>query len=247
MHPSDETLAALAMGEPTDQVSLEHVRSCPRCRAVVDEFSGLTVRVKDAAGVRLQAPPESVWAQIAAETAEPDRETAAPDRESARSDRPDETAWPIQQPSGPARRRFSRRWVIGGVAAGVAVGVLAGVVVPQVTQPRPQMVAQASLQTLDTRQAQGQATVTGEGSALDLTLKVQPLTAGAGFLEVWLINTDLKRMVSIGVLPNGATQQQFPITGALLEQGYLIVDISREPFDDRPQHSGDSLLRGELS
>jgi anti-sigma-K factor RskA len=76
---------------------------------------------------------------------------------------------------------------------------------------------------------------------------VQPQTAGTGFLEVWLINTDLKRMVSVGVLPNGSNAQEFPITSTLLEQGYVIVDISREPFDDRPQHSGDSLLRGTLS
>jgi len=54
-------------------------------------------------------------------------------------------------------------------------------------------------------------------------------------------------MVSVGVLPNGSNAQEFPITSTLLEQGYVIVDISREPFDDRPQHSGDSLLRGTLS
>jgi Fe-S-cluster formation regulator IscX/YfhJ len=53
-------------------------------------------------------------------------------------------------------------------------------------------------------------------------------------------------MVSIGVLPSDATEKRFPIPQALIDQGYVIVDISRENFDDQPQHSGDSLLRGTL-
>ncbi len=32
----------------------------------------------------------------------------------------------------------------------------------------------------------------------------------------------------------------------IIDQGYVIVDISKEQFDDKPAHSGDSLLRGQL-
>ena len=32
----------------------------------------------------------------------------------------------------------------------------------------------------------------------------------------------------------------------LIDQGYVVVDISKEQFDDKPAHSGDSLLRGQL-
>ncbi|MGO4602380.1 hypothetical protein [Terrabacter sp. 2YAF2] len=38
----------------------------------------------------------------------------------------------------------------------------------------------------------------------------------------------------------------FPVTQGLIDQGYVIVDISKEQFDDKPAHSGDSLLRRQL-
>jgi hypothetical protein len=64
---------------------------------------------------------------------------------------------------------------------------------------------------------------------------------------VWLINKDLERMVSVGVLEPGERDQSFAIPQELLDQGYVIVDISREGFDDAPQHSGDSVVRGTLA
>jgi hypothetical protein len=38
-----------------------------------------------------------------------------------------------------------------------------------------------------------------------------------------------------------------PVSQQLIDEGYVIVDISREPFDDQPAHSGQTLVRGELS
>lgn len=76
-------------------------------------------------------------------------------------------------------------------------------------------------------------------------MTARPLDAGNGYLEVWLINADGKRMVSVGVLRPGESGT-FPVTQALIDQGYVIVDISKEQFDDKPAHSGDSLLRGQL-
>jgi len=72
-------------------------------------------------------------------------------------------------------------------------------------------------------------------------------TFSLGGAEAWLINSELKRMVSVGVLPSRATEQDLRVTRSLIDQGCVIVDISREKFDDRPQHSGDSLLRGSLA
>jgi hypothetical protein len=37
------------------------------------------------------------------------------------------------------------------------------------------------------------------------------------------------------------------VARGLIDAGYLIVDISREGLDDKPQHSGDSVVRGKLS
>ncbi|MEO3938255.1 hypothetical protein V3N99_16070 [Dermatophilaceae bacterium Soc4.6] len=39
----------------------------------------------------------------------------------------------------------------------------------------------------------------------------------------------------------------FPVSTELPAKGYVIVDVSRKAFDDRPQHSGESLVRGRLS
>ena len=64
---------------------------------------------------------------------------------------------------------------------------------------------------------------------------------------MWLINRDLARMVSVGVLRPGEGSQRFAIDQDLIDQGYVIVDISREGFDDKPEHSGDSLARGTLA
>jgi anti-sigma-K factor RskA len=141
-------------------------------------------------------------------------------------------------------------WAAGAAAAGIAIGLLTGHGVwgtgPEA--PAPTTLMAAPLDTLDSGQRKGEAVVVTEAGGLDLTLQTARLEPAAdGYLEVWLINTDGKRMVSVGILEPGATTATFPVSRELMDQGYRIVDISREPFDDKPQHSGDSLLRGELS
>jgi anti-sigma-K factor RskA len=62
---------------------------------------------------------------------------------------------------------------------------------------------------------------------------------------VWLINVDGERMVALGILAR-SDNGTFEVPRRLLEQGYRIVDISVEPDDGDPTHSGVSLARGEL-
>jgi Anti-sigma-K factor rskA len=134
-------------------------------------------------------------------------------------------------------------WGAGLAAASLAVGLLAGRAIWQPEAP-PEPVAQVALSTLDTKQEEGEASVVRTGQDLDLKVATTtPLDAGDGYLEVWLINSDGKRMVSVGVLAPG-DEGSFPISQSLIDEGYVIVDISREQFDDAPTHSGDSLLRG---
>lgn len=231
MHPNDEVLAAIAMGDEVAQNDADHVRDCMDCGAMVNELAGLIARVPAAVGVAMVEPPAEVWSRISAEVSATHAMPASAT----------ETASVITP------RQWSRRaWLIGAAAAGVAVGVASAQVVPMLTQPQPVVLAQTSLDTLDTSQPGGEARLINQGGSLQLSLRVSPLNPGSGFLEVWLINVDLKRMVSVGVLPAGTTQQAFAITADLIDQGYRVVDISRELFDDRPQHSGDSLLRGTL-
>jgi hypothetical protein len=142
-------------------------------------------------------------------------------------------------------RRLSIGWGAGLAAASLAIGLLAGRAIWQPDTPT-QPVSQVALSTLDTKQDEGKATVVRSGDGLDLTVATtKPLDAGDGYLEVWLLNADGKRMVSVGVLAPG-DKASFPISQTLIDQGYVIVDISREQFDGSPAHSGDSLLRGRL-
>src|SRR3954469_18383342 len=162
---------------------------------------------------------------------------------------PQQQVVPLRRP-GPGSRseRASRRrtagWAAALVAASLVVGLLAG---RAIWSPDNEgKVAEVALSTLDTRQREGEATLVRAPGGLDLRVATdRPLDAGNGYLEVWLLNADGKRMVSVGVLQPGQSAS-FPIPESLLKEGYVIVDISKEQFDDKPAHSGDSLLRGQL-
>ena len=144
------------------------------------------------------------------------------------------------------RRRFPVAWVAGAAAAGLVVGVVGARLVGGPQAPAAVTVMSTSLDTLDTRQAKGTADVVREDGRLDLAGEHPADRPRNGYLEVWLINKDLKRMVSVGVLEPGEEAQSFAIPQALLDQGYVIVDISREGYDGSPAHSGDSVVRGTL-
>ena len=92
----------------------------------------------------------------------------------------------------------------------------------------------------------------GEGSAelvetdgsLQLRLSTNDLDAGDGFLEVWVINPDVTQLVSLGPLRNDGV---YDLPPGLDPTAFPIVDVSVEPIDGDPTHSGASVLRGELT
>lgn len=106
--------------------------------------------------------------------------------------------------------------------------------------------AQAALEPLAEDAESSSARIVESGAGLALVVEAPRFQVPSDYLEVWLINEDLERMVSVGVLDTDGSQQ-FPITQRMLDEGYRIVDISREQFDDDSTHSGDSLVRGELA
>jgi anti-sigma-K factor RskA len=79
--------------------------------------------------------------------------------------------------------------------------------------------------------------------ALDVDVSRLP-APGSGFFELWMIDTAVHDMVSLGpitqsrriLLPSSVDPSRFPV-----------VDISIEPNDGKPTHSGKSILRGVLS
>ena len=169
---------------------------------------------------------------------------------------------PLERRRDRREREADRRPRLVGAAAGIAaaglvVGLLTGRALwngptapPTATQSTSAAttVSQVALNTLDTSDPKrlGEAAVVRTASGYELRVDTtNPVDAGSGYLEVWLINRDLKRMVSIGVL-RGSGVASFPISQNLIDQGYVVVDISRQQFIESNAHSGDSVMRGEL-
>ncbi len=134
---------------------------------------------------------------------------------------------------------------LGGLVAGAAVG--AAVVSLAQTNTVPTPVKSAVLTPLEREDeklgvAELRPLDVGYSLAVDVPEGVEH---AGGYIEVWLINVDLARMVSVGVFAAG-TSAQFYVSDELIDAGYLIVDLSNEEFDDEPRHSGDTIMRGEL-
>lgn len=246
-HIADDMLIDIAMGEPTPADAKSHLRECGFCREALDSYALTTVTLRHAGTTVLTPPPATVWAAIESDIAAQD--TTAGTNPAAD---PAETRLPAVSDAQPgptpkARRGINAWWLAAAVAIGLTLGAVGNAVLGTPDKsPAPATVAVARLDTLDTNKELGTADLARTATAMDLRVSTQRLQAGSGYLEVWLINRDLKRMVSVGVLPSEATSASFPVAASLIDQGYVIVDISREAFDDKPAHSGDSVVRGEL-
>jgi hypothetical protein len=261
-HPSDEALAGFVLGEAHPAVA-EHVSTCSQCADAVAELRrtvGLARAVSQdpvAAG-GWSTPPPSVWEAIEAALDDEDDAVspAAPGWEPKM--RPTGATGPAEAPArSRPRLRWTGAWAAGLAAASLLVGLGLGHQIwagrtpsptpsPTVVAPAP-TVAAASLDTLDTKQQEGRAVVVRTQQGLDLEVApYSKLDPGDGYLEVWLINTDLKRMVSVGVLRPGESGR-FTMNQRLMDQGYTIVDISLQQYNGSPLHSGHSLLRGRLT
>lgn len=261
-HPSDEALAGFVLGEPHPTVA-EHVSSCSECADTVSELRrtlGLARAVSQdpvAAG-GWSTPPGALWDAIEATLDGDDTLNGPATADSERITPSADATAPAETPARTrARLRWTPAWAAGLAAASLLVGLGMGHQIwdgrtpaptpgPTAVAPAP-IVAVASLDTLDTKQQEGRAVVVRTQEGLDLEVAPHSkLDPGDGYLEVWLINTDLKRMVSVGVLRPGESGR-FTMTQRLMDQGYTIVDISLQQYNGSPLHSGHSLLRGRLT
>lgn len=249
VHPDDD-LALVAAGEAVGPEVARHVATCARCTAEVEALRPVVDLVR-APVPALSAPPPALWDAVVAEI---DADDARPSASSGAVATPAPVPAPAPTadvlPLAAARpaRRVSPWWLGAAAAAGLVVGGLGvGALDRPAPAPSPSVLARTTLDTLDTREVRGNASAVRLDGHLDLDVDTARLDAGPGYLEVWLLNTDGKRMVSVGVLRPDAGMQRFAIDQSLLDQGYLVVDISREGFDDKPEHSGDSLVRGTLA
>ena len=152
---------------------------------------------------------------------------------------------PAYQP--PRARRFGAVLVAAAAVVGLLVG--SGVTWLATRQPPARtVVAQAQLLPLSAPQAAGTAVVRSNDDAQrELVVQVTGLDPTPGtFFEVWLLDKGADRLVSLGVLQAGRTGT-FAIPPTLDLGQYPVVDVSLQPLDGNPKHSGDSLVRGTLA
>lgn len=177
-----------------------------------------------------ETPPVSLWAAIEAEI-EAEGESGP-----AIGAATDEIAM--------TRARRRRLWVATAVATAAAV-VLVGIPVG--------LSLRRSTSTPDeTAQLAALADFTGSGQAHleghDLVVRVDGLSPVQGeFYELWLLDVEgghVDDLVSLGTIDSGGT---FHIADGIDLSKFSVVDISIEPDDGNPAHSGDSILRGQLA
>lgn len=267
-HVDDETLAMLAVTDVVaDDEVAAHLAVCARCRAEVADLQRVAAVTRSAADVDLVAPPERVWDRIAAtvraEQAEDDLEARvdpAPPVRPATPRRPNTPTPAAVRPAGrrdhrgTAAVRRRRRTVAGVLAAGIGVlallvgiGVVTGVVPG--TGSTETVVARATLDALpDWGGAHGTAELERDRDGR-LTLVVDVTgdrdASDSGTLrEVWMMQSDLKGLVSVGFLDGDRGRFTVPADVDLAK--YPVVDVSAERDDGDPEHSGDSIVRGDL-
>jgi hypothetical protein len=91
-------------------------------------------------------------------------------------------------------------------------------------------------------ESSGKAKLVERGDSFVLRLDVsRPPQEPESYIEVWLIDSQVKGMVSLGPFRGNG---DYPIPSSVDPANYPIVDISIEPSDGVPTHSGVSILRG---
>ncbi len=261
-HCTPEQLSLAALREPLPDADAAHLDTCTRCR---EELASLRRGVDALAVPELAAPgaavppPPRVWAAIAAATGV----TAAPRPEATAAVAPaapaavpppppvavPPPAAPTPEPAAvvPLRTRRSRLLLAAAASLVVGVGIGAGAVALGTGGDDEGLaVAAAALDPLADSGATGEARVVERADGT-LVLEVD-LTAAdpeRGFYEVWLLDEAVEDLVSLGIVRGGSEVALTLPSGVDLGE-YPIVDVSVEPLDGDPGHSGVSVARGTL-
>jgi hypothetical protein len=264
VHSDPEILAMMAMGEPDILLADElHVQECAEC---LDELNSL-MRVATLArsgsplDLPLDAPGPAVWGSIsrtlglAADVMPAPFETAALFAAPDPATSPPPVATPSSAgPSTPGHRarRRRRRWIAPILSGALAVVVATGAILiatntfaPKTVTPKPTILAEANLKALPGwAGSSGEAILEKTGSGRQVVVTVSESRNAPGYREVWLISSDLTKLISVGVLEG--TTGIFTIPTDVTIADYPILDVSSEMPDGNPAHSGDSIVRGTL-
>lgn len=148
---------------------------------------------------------------------------------------------------GDGGRRTDGRIVVAVAGLVVLVVGVVGVLAARMDGDAGQVLAATRLEPLtDVPEAAAAVIDVGETDTLDVTFDgpgLPTVPTVEGYYEVWLTDEQAEDMVSLGPLrddgiyriPDGVDFHEFPV-----------VDVSIEPDDGDPSHSGSSVLRGTL-
>jgi anti-sigma-K factor RskA len=262
-HLDPDRLSLIALGEPATDEERAHLDTCDECALELAELEYTVIVGRSTVGVGdLEAPPERVWAGIAEELGlgAADRMStaggipAADERErAATADEPERAsaAASVSADEGspgapaPARRKRGTR-IVFALAASIALIVAAVGTWTLVRETQPVEIAAATLDAFPAHpDASGTAVIVEKpDGARQVQVDLEAAEPSDGFREVWLITEDASALVSLGLL-EGSTGV-FPVPDDIDLREYVLVDISQEPADGDPTHSGDSIVRGEL-
>ena len=156
----------------------------------------------------------------------------------------------VRAASRTGRTRRSTQ-VFSAVAAAVVIGVAGALIGYAVRAPQPDPPAVGGSAALaavpggpGTPAESGIARLLRTADGAQVRVDAAGLPTVDGAYEVWLFGPD-GRMVSLGVLDRGTGT--FTVPHGIDPNAYRTVDISDEPADGNPVHSGVSVLRGVIA
>lgn len=224
-HPEHDRLVALALEPSTGDADVAaHLDACAACREEVGELRDLAGLVRGVRHERLEPPPPQVWQGV------------------------------VDELGLRGRRPRPLLWAAAAAVVGLGIGSLATWALVRDDPADDAGRAAAVVRTADLEPVPGTgASTTGTARLLEhadgaqsVEVSASGLGTATGHFEVWLIRPGTDRMISIGVLAAGDAGE-FTVPAAALADGFTLVDVSDEPDDGEPTHSGDSVLRGDLA
>lgn len=184
----------------------------------VQKLKSIASRVTDEDFQR-DEPPKELWTAIA---------TAM--------DRPNEVVT--------LRRQHRRAWL--GAVAVVVAGLAIGGGLLRSAGRNDNVVASTALTNKGLSplgaESSGEAEIIRRGSSYRLRIDLSGVpNQPASYIEVWLIDRQVKGMISLGPFHGDG---DYTIPSGVDPAKYPIVDVSIEPADGVPTHSGVSIVRG---
>ncbi|MFF5497644.1 anti-sigma factor [Streptomyces aquilus] len=249
-HTDEETLTLMALGESPSPPDEDHVRSCARCARELEALRHvvLTMKAEPSREGELLTPPADLWDSIASELRLPSGHESADPRPAAMTEpaggADDRPAVPARA-ARPGPRRLGRLSVALAACAALLGAAAGSGITWWVIRDDTNVSASDDGRRLDSLQpnSAGYARLSGASGHRTLTITVEGLPRTAGYFEVWLMDRTHTKLVSMGVL-NSEGRASLPVPNNIDLREYSVVDVSVQPYNGKPDHSGDSIVRG---